>query len=110
MHRWWRNSIVASLSILVIGMASPAPAWHVTREPSPFGGFYDREWAPRLPMCLTNYQIRRAVAEAGFSDIFLNVPNDGYIQVRARRGAWIYLIRFNYCTGRIEEVRELRPA
>lgn len=68
-------------------------------------GFY-----PERAMCLTDYQIRKSIAAEGYSNIYLNVPNNKRIQVRATKGDWVYLLRFNYCTDRIESRERLRPA
>jgi hypothetical protein len=36
--------------------------------------------------------------------------NDKHVEVRATRDGWVYLLDFNYCTGRIEDRTRLRPA
>lgn len=61
-------------------------------------------------ICLTQYQIREAIADLGYTNIYLNVPHDKHIEVRATQGDWVYLLDFNYCTARVEERRRLRPA
>ena len=63
---------------------------------------------PRLPMCMTDRQIRNAIADLGYQDIALNVQHEDNIQVRATRGGAIYLIDFNACTGEIEGRQRLR--
>ena len=68
------------------------------------------DFLPRRVICLTDRQIRLAIADRGYSNIFLNVPNDGKIEVRATRGNWVYLIDFDYCRDRVDGVRRLRPA
>jgi len=76
-------------------------------------GFDDRPGRfidPPLPMCLTDNQIRRAIANYGYSHISLNVPHDQRIQVRATREGTVFLIKFNYCTGVIEDRDALRRA
>src|SRR4051812_32580202 len=68
-------------------------------------GFDDRpgdRFYPSLPMCMTDNQIRRTIARYGYTHISLNVPNNKRIQVRATLDDTVYLIKFNYCTGRIE--------
>lgn len=69
-----------------------------------------RDFAPRLPMCLTDRQIREAIAQRGFTNISLNVPNGRKIQVRATQDGWVYLIDFDFCGNDIRGVKPLRPA
>jgi hypothetical protein len=64
---------------------------------------------PRLCI-LTDRGLRDAIEDAGYEDIFLNVPNDDLVQARARRGEWIYLLRVNACTGEIVDRERLRRA
>ena len=61
-------------------------------------------------LCLTDYQVRQAIAARGFSNIFLNAPVEAHIQARATRGRTVYLIDFNRCSGRFVGVRPLRAA
>ena len=56
---------------------------------------------PQHFVCLTDRQIRRAIRNRGYHDVFLNVPNGQYIQVKATKGKWVYIIKFNYCTNDI---------
>ncbi|WP_108398934.1 hypothetical protein [Devosia submarina] len=63
---------------------------------------------PRLALCMTDRQIRDAVADAGYDNIALNAPNEDHVQVRATRDGAVYLLDFNACTGRIEDERRLR--
>ena len=63
---------------------------------------------PGLAMCMTDRQIRDAIAGEGFDNIALNVPNEDNVQVRATRDGAVYLIDFNLCTGRIEDINRLR--
>lgn len=48
-------------------------------------------------LCQTDYQIRRAIAAAGFTHIFLNAPIDTHIRARATKGGVVYLIDYDYC-------------
>lgn len=79
-----------------------------------FGAGFDDQpgdrYDPPLPMCLTDNQIRQAIADYGYSHITLNVPNNERIQVRATLDGTVYLIKFNHCTGRIENRDALRSA
>jgi hypothetical protein len=78
-----------------------------------FGTFFGGEQFGRFPerfTCLTDYQVRQAVAGRGYTNIFLNVMNDKHVEVRATRDGWVYLLDFNYCTGRIVGRTQLRPA
>jgi hypothetical protein len=77
--------------------------------PSPFGGF-DRKTYPESPLCLTDRGVRQAIADLGYSDISLNVPNERRVQVRATRDGSVWLLYFNLCSKRIEASTQLRPA
>ena len=69
-------------------------------------GFFIRR---PLRLCLlTDSQLRRAIRQQGYHDIFLNVANNNRIQVRATKGAWVYLLTVNSCTGRILDRDRLR--
>ena len=65
---------------------------------------------PLICIELTDRQIRNAVRDQGYHNIFLNVANDRRIQVRATRGSWVYLLRVSTCTGTILRRSRLRPA
>ena len=74
--------------------------------------FFDDERSdvPERIMCLTDRQIRNAVADLGYANIALNVANEKHIQVRASKGGNFYLLDFNFCTGQIEGRTRLRGA
>ena len=98
--------VAAMLSALAL---APMPAsaqvsfgFHFGDEP--------RDFYPQLPVCLTDRQIREAIAQRGYSDISLNVPNEKRIQVRATQDGWVYLIDFDFCADRIRGQQALRPA
>lgn len=65
---------------------------------------------PLICVELTDYQIRKAVKQQGYSNVYLNVRNDRRIQVRATKKGWVYLLRVSTCTGTILERDKLRPA
>ena len=67
-----------------------------------FPGFY-----PGF-VCYTDYQVRRAIAGAGYYNVYLNAPTGQYVQVRASRGRSTYLITFDRCRGYIVNVEHLR--
>lgn len=71
-------------------------------------GFFPR--APQLAICLTDHEIRTHIANRGYSNIALNVPNNKRIQVRATKGGRVYLLKFNFCTDQIEDRVLLRAA
>ena len=98
----------AAVTALVLATSLAAPA-----QAQAFGIFFGDErsdFVPEFAICLNDNQIRNSIADLGYTDISLNVPNDKHIQVRATQGGDVYLLDFNYCTGRIEEARYLRPA
>ena len=88
------------------GLAGPAQAQR-------FGLFFGDERSDFFPQrisCLNDHQIREAVAQLGYHDIYLNVPNQKHIEVRATKGNWVYLLDFNYCSAQVESRTRLRPA
>ena len=101
-------SILMAVTLLAAGASAPAQA-------QSFGIFFGDEPSdffatPERITCLTDRQIRAAVAAQGYTNIYLNVANDKHIQVRATQGGWVYLLDFNFCTGEIEDRQQLRPA
>ena len=103
---------IAITALLGLGaIAAPAMA----QSPGfGFGPGFDNQpgdyFDPPLPMCMSDNQIRQTIADYGYTHISLNVPNNKRIQVRATLGGTVYLIKFNYCTGRIENRDALRRA
>ena len=98
--------IAIVLSALLLGTAMPAQA-------ASFGLFFgdeESDFFPRRVTCMTDYQVRQAVAARGYSNIYLNVMTEGRVQVRATRGDWVYLLEFDYCRDRVNGVTRLRPA
>lgn len=67
-----------------------------------FRGFY-----PGF-VCYTDFQVRRAIAHAGYYNVYLNAPMGRYVQARATRGSRTYLITFDRCRGYIVNVERLR--
>ena len=92
-------------ALLASSLAGPTQAQRLGL----FFGDERTDFAPERAMCLTDYQIRQAVADLGYRDITLNVPMNKRIQVRASQGGWVYLLEFNYCSARIESRIRLRP-
>ncbi len=113
------NSIHTTLRAIAItallglgGIAAPAhaqPGFGFSDRFDPFDLDDDR-FAPQLAICLTDRQIRQAIADLGYSAITLNVPRHKRVQVRATKGDTVYLIKFNFCTGRVEDRYALRQA
>jgi len=104
-----RSSRFVALA-LVTALLAAAP---VQAQSFRFGLFFGDErsdFYPERITCLTQYQVRQAVAQRGYTNIALNVMNDKHVEVRATREGWVYLLDFNYCTGHIEGRQQLRPA
>lgn len=104
------KSIVIAVAALLLGASVTLPA---QAQSSNFGIFFGDEasdFYPERISCLSDYQVRQAVAQRGYTNIYLNVMNDKHVEVRATRGDWVYLLDFNYCTARIESRTQLRPA
>ena len=101
-----RFAAVIMVALALAGSMAPAQAQR-------FGLFFGDErsdYRPEHITCLTDHQIRQAIADLGYHDIYLNVPMDKRVQVRASRGDWVYLLEFNYCSGEIESGKKLRRA
>ena len=105
-------AVLMAAMMLGTGAAAPVQAQNFGiffgDEPSDFS--QDSNFFDERIICLSDNQIRGAVADRGYSNIYLNVPNDKHIQVRATEGGWVYLLDFNYCSGEIEGRQRLRPA
>lgn len=102
------NRIFAGVMLATLALV-PVPAsaqvnfgFHFGDEP--------RDFYPQLPICLTDHQIREAIARRGYTNIALNVANEKRIQVRATQDGWVYLIDFDFCADRIRGQKALRPA
>ena len=98
--------LAIALTVLLLGAAAPAQA-------AGFGVFFGDEASDFFPehiTCMGDYQVRQAVAARGYSNIYLNIMTDKHVEVRATRGDWVYLLDFNFCTGRIESRTQLRRA
>lgn len=102
------KKIIAAAMLSALALA-PMPAsaqvsfgFHFGDEP--------RDFYPQLPMCLSDHQIREAIARRGYTNISLNVANEKRIQVRATQDGWVYLIDFDFCADRIRGQKALRPA
>jgi len=104
------KSIAIALAALLLGASVTMP---VQAQSTSFGIFFGDEESDFFPehiTCMGDYQVRQAVADRGYANIYLNVMNDKHVEVRATRDGWVYLLDFNYCTGRIEDRTQLRPA
>lgn len=97
------------MAAMLLGTGAVAPV-----QAQNFGIFFGDEssdfFAPERIICMSDRQIREAVANLGYTNISLNVPNERHIQVRASKGGWVYLLDFNFCSGRIEGRDRLRQA
>ena len=104
------KTIIIAVAALLLGTAVTMP---VQAQSIGFGIYYGDEKSDFFPQritCMSDYQVRQSVAGRGYTNIYLNVMNDGRVEVRATRDGWVYLLDFNYCSGRIEGRRQLRPA
>ena len=100
------------LRAAVIGLTLASAAAPATAAQFHFGFGIDGFGFRRPLVCieLTDRQIRNAVRDQGYTNIYLNVRNDRRIQVRATRGDWVYLLRVSTCTGTILNRERLRRA
>ena len=99
-----------ALLIVMLTLAGGAVAPAQAQRFGLFFGDERSDFRPERISCLNDHQIRQAIAEEGYHDIYLNVPMDKRVQVRASRGDWVYLLEFNYCSGEIESGKKLRRA
>ena len=103
---FWKNAAFArSMAIAfavfsITGMASPASAQLIGRN-------HRGQLTFDPLLCQTDYEIRRRFAALGYTDIKLNAPLQSQIQVRAAKRGHIYLIDYNFCLGRIDEITPL---
>jgi hypothetical protein len=94
----------AAALLLALAVANPASAQLVRR-----GNDGTLNIDPLL--CQTDYQVRQAIAAAGFKNILLNAPVNSHIRARGTKGSTVYLIDYEYCLGGgIESVEPLRAA
>jgi hypothetical protein len=103
-----RFAMIAMTALLLGSAAMPAQA-----QIPGFGVYFgdeESDFFPERITCMTDRQIRDDIAARGFTDVALNVPNDKHVEVRATRDGIVYLLDFNFCSGRIVKVTELRPA
>lgn len=70
----------------------------------------DAVFLPRRLCILTDRGLRNEIEDQGYEDVFLNVPTGHYVQARATRGDWVYLLKVNACTGLIVDRDRLRPS
>lgn len=102
--------IATVLTVLLLGSGAAIPAQAQSFSFGIFFGDEESDFYPERVTCMSSYQVRQAVADRSYTNIYLNVMNDKHVQVRATRDGWVYLLDFNYCTGRIEDRTRLRPA
>lgn len=102
--------VLAGIAAALLGAAPQAAQAQGFLFEFGFGsdGFFRR--LPPRTCFMTDRQIRDAVRQRGYHDIYLNVENNNRIQVRATKGEWVYLLRVSTCTGRILDRDRLRPA
>jgi len=96
------------LSAALLGLLCAAPA---SSQSIGFGihfGDQAEDFKPLLPTCYTDRQIREAIAARGYTNIYLNVPDSGVVQVKASRDGATYLIKFDYCRDWIRDIQRLR--
>ncbi|GLQ57704.1 hypothetical protein [Devosia nitrariae] len=101
--------LAAAIAMAILAAGGPVAA-------QPFSAFglqfnWEDSYEPRGPelgICMTDRQIRQAIAARGYGDIALNVRRDRRIQVRATQGGHVFLLEFDFCNNTIIERRALR--
>ena len=99
-----------AMTALLLGSGASIPAQAQIPGFGVYFGDEESDFFPERITCMTDRQIRDDIAARGYTDVALNVPNDGRVEVRATRDGIVYLLDFNFCSGRIVKVTELRPA
>ena len=101
----------AAVIALALGAGTVATALPVQAQGFSFSfGFGNDNGRFGTTVCLTEFQLRRAIRDQGYSNVALNVENDNRIKARATRGEWVYQLLVNACTGRILDRERLRRA
>lgn len=102
----WGSALILAMAC---GLSAPASAQVGLGFDFRFG---DRATSgyPQRALCLTDRQIREAIAQRGYTNIALNVSNERRIQVRGVKDGWVQLIDFDFCSDRVRGVTMLRPA
>ena len=103
------RSMIAATTVLVLafGAVAPAKAQLVTRNPR----VNDGQLMIDPLLCQSDYEVRKAIAAAGFTHIFLNAPIENQIRARASKGNAVYLIDYDRCLDpRIIGVQRLRSS
>ena len=103
--RLWMAGVIA---VTALGVSAPAQAQGFN-----FGfhfGDQRSDFFSQRAICMTDRQIRDSIAQRGYTNIYLNVPYEKRIQVRATRDGWVYLLDFDFCSDRIKGASQLRRA
>lgn len=101
---------IAKAAVVALALGAGVVAAAVPAQAQGFSfslGFGSRNFPA---MCLTDFQLRRAIENRGYADVRLNVAIDNRINIRATRDGWIYQLLVNACTGRILDRERLRRA
>jgi hypothetical protein len=107
MTKIFRAALLSALLAATVGTAAPVHAQGFTLGFG-FGIDDDDRVFPRRLCILTDRGIREAIRDEGYRNIYLNAPVDRYIQARATKGNWVYLLKVNLCTGDIVDRERLR--
>lgn len=104
---------IARVAMMAAILAAPAMAATPTQAQSlqfgiGIGVGDDDHFFPRRLCILTDRGLREAIRDEGYRNIYLNVPVGRYVQVRATKGNWVYLLKVNACTGSIVDRERLR--
>jgi hypothetical protein len=101
-----RAALVASVLGAMTIVAAPVQAQGLSFG---FGFGIDRDdFRPRRLCILTDRGLREAIRDEGYRNIYLNAPVGRYIQARASKGNWVYLLKVEVCSGDIVDRERLR--
>jgi hypothetical protein len=106
-----RDVALAFIVAVAASAATPAQAWSFSNGSgsNPFFNEDNPDRLPELAICQTDYQVRRAMAAAGYENIYLGAPlSPKRVQVKASQGNGTYLLNYNRCTRQVLDIQQVR--
>lgn len=102
--------VQAAIVVAAIGgiAAAAAPAQAAPYYPPPMP-YHMHHHNPPPMMCLTPWQLKGAIARAGYSAIRVFDGHGPFAWAKAVRGHWVYSLKVNACTGQIVSANRDHP-
>ena len=110
------SKLATAAALVVVLIAGAFIAAPVQAQPGFGFGFSfgedddDEDIFDRCLIRLSDRALRNAIEDQGYDDVYLNAPRGRYIQSRATRGDWVYLLEVDRCTGDVVDPERLRRA